>query len=222
MALTTTTPLMNLVLPTPTEQLGPLWATQLNEALEAVDAHDHTSEKGTRVPVGGLNINDNLNFDGNKPYNLLSTQYEDQDATLTGAAHAMSVYVKDGDLYYTNDSGTAVQITDGGALLSVPGEVQTLERTTVSGDITIDPSDTFVHLSVDTSAEREITLPLASAVADGRIYVIKDATGSASANPITISIQGSDTIDDAAELIIDSDYGSAMLSGNSASAWEVI
>jgi len=202
--------------------LGPEYANQNNEAFETVDGHDHTSGKGKKVPTGGLDINANLNFQGSKAYGLLSTQFEDQSSALSGALNAMSVYTVDGDLYYTNGSGTAVQLTDGGSPISVPAQVQNFEFTTLAGDLTIGPSDIFVHISVDTSAQRTVTLPLAASVAAGRIYIIKDATGQALTNPITIDTQGADTLDNAADYTMSSGDGSIMVIGNGVDAWEII
>ena len=62
MAITTTTTNMLLVLPTPGQQLGPTWATNLNTALELVDEHDHTSGKGKKIGVAALTIDADLDF----------------------------------------------------------------------------------------------------------------------------------------------------------------
>lgn len=57
-----TTANMGMSLPTPGVDTGPGWASALNAALLVVDQHNHTSGKGVRVPVGGLNINSDLPF----------------------------------------------------------------------------------------------------------------------------------------------------------------
>ena len=86
------TTFMNLNLPTPTVTLGPEWANQLNAALEVVDQHDHTSDKGQRVPTAGLNINEDLDFNSNKALALQSTQYTEQASALSGATNAASLH----------------------------------------------------------------------------------------------------------------------------------
>lgn len=214
-----TTNYMNLSLPTVSVTLGPEYATQNNTAFESIDAHDHTSGKGVKVPTLGLNINANLTFGGYKAYNLFSTQYTASGAALTGASNANSVSVYNGNLYFTNGSGNSVQITSGGALVASPGAVTTLEYDTLSGNLTIGAGDGYVFISIDTSSSRTITLPLASAVAEGRIYILKDATGTANANPFTVAISGSDTIDGASSLEYDSNYGSVWLIGDGVSSW---
>jgi hypothetical protein len=205
---------MNLDLPVVSETLGPAWATQLNAALETIDAHDHSSGKGTKVPTSGININANLNFGGYKPYNLLSLQLSSQSAALSGASHANSVFVQSGNLYFTNGSGTAVQLTSGGSIVSSPAAVESLEYTSVNSSVVIGPSDDFVFIAVDTNAARTITLPSASAVSTGRIYAIKDETGLANGNPITIEAAGSDTIDGEASIDLDSNFGSIWVISN--------
>lgn len=212
---------LNLDLPTPSVTLGPEWASEINTAFEVIDEHDHSSGKGKQVPTSGLNINADLDFQTFRATSLGSTKFENLSATLTGAPYAGSVYVASGDLYYTNTSGIAVQITAGGSLPTTPGAVQSLERFDVSGDVTISPSDTFVYLSVDTTIDREITLPLAASVSDGRIFIIKDISGQSNSNPITLVAAGSDTVDGDASVILESDYGSWWVVGDSVSRWSI-
>lgn len=213
---------MNLELPVVTETLGPTWASELNAALEIIDEHDHSSNKGVKITPAGLNINANLDFNEYKIYDLLSTQYTAPAAALTGASNANSVSVFGGNLYFTNGSGTAVQITSGGSVVTVAAATDTFEYSTTSGNLTIDASDTFVTVSVDTTSSRTITLPLASAVATGRFYIIKDATGDSNANPMTIAAAGSDLIDDAASQVIQSDYASMWLQSDGVSNWRIL
>lgn len=111
-----TTPNMGMVLPVPTQTLGPEWATEVNEAFDTVDLHDHTAGKGTPVPTAGLDINADLSTQSNKITDLKSTQYEDQGAALSGAPEANSVNSASGDLWWTNGSGVAVQITAGNSV----------------------------------------------------------------------------------------------------------
>lgn len=216
------TTFMNLSLPTPTVTLGPAWASQLNDALEVVDSHDHTNGKGDKVKSAGILINSSLEFNNNRATEMEATQFQDTNTTLTGASNALSVYVTNGDLYYTNDSGTAIQVTDGGALASSPGNIINYELSFISSDIIVSPSDTFVYLAVDTSAARSITLPLANAVAAGRIYIIKDTSGNAKNNNITITPAGSDTIEGVnSSYALTSNHGSWVFVGDGSGAWHI-
>lgn len=212
---------MNLDLPTPTITLGPGWAEELNSALELVDAHDHSSGKGVKVKPNGMNINDNLDIQDNQLENVEAVEFSDLDAALTGISNANKVHVADGDLYFTNSAGTAVQITDGGSIVSSPGSASIFETVVVASDLSISISDTFVYLIVDTSVSRTITLPLASSLTPGRFYILKDATGQADTNSILISPSGSDTIDGVASLTMDEEYGLRILVNDGVSNWNI-
>lgn len=210
---------MNLLLPTPVVTLGPEWAVELNAALELIDSHNHTSGKGVPVPIAGLNIDANLDFSNFKIFDLFSTQYSPVTVPLTGASNANSVSVSAGNLYFTNGSGTSVQITAGGSVVSIPAQVQAFDYSTTASNLTIDASDDFVFISVDTTSSRTITLPLASAVQTGRIYYIKDSSGMSNANPLTIAAAGADLIDDETSQIVQSDYAVLGLISDGAANW---
>ena len=217
-----TTAFMNLTLPDPTVTLGPTWATQLNTAMDTIDAHDHTPGKGTQIKTAGILINADLEFNNFRVTELKSTRYNDNASTLTGASNSLSLYSTFGDLYWTNSSGTAVQITDGGALVAAPGSITGYQTTSITSDIVIGPADTFTYLIVDTTVARQITLPLANSVAAGRLYIIKDASGNAQIDNITIVSAGSDTIDGTtANVTLDSNYGSWDIVGDGVDAWYV-
>ena len=68
------------------------------------------------------------------------------------------------------------------------------------------PSDNILHVLIGCT----ITIPSAQIV-DGREITIKDATFNASVENITIVTEGAETIDGAANLLIDTDGGSYTL-----------
>lgn len=215
------TTFMNLNLPTPTVTLGEKWAVDLNAAIEVIDSHDHSSGKGSKIPTAGLNINANLDFGSFKAFSLLSTQYTSQSSTLTGATNASSLYDVSGDLYWTNGSGVAIQLTSGGSISAIPASVESFGATEIAGNLTISAAATYVIIRVDTTASRSIDLPLASAVSDGRVYIIKDISGQALDNPITVNTQGSDELDGASSQILNSNYGSWMITGDGTDKWYI-
>jgi hypothetical protein len=69
---------------------------------------------------------------------------------------------------------------------------------------------TEVIINVNTSAVRTITLPTAVGNS-GKFYVIKDVTGLAGTNNITINTSGGQTIDGASSLVIGTNYGSVQV-----------
>lgn len=216
-----TTSNLLLSLPVVSQQPGPEWATMLNTALEVIDAHDHTSDKGVRITPAAMNINANLDINNKIFYNFQATRFQEQGAALTGTSNANALHSVNGDLYFTNGSGTAVQLTTGGSIVSSPGSASIFETTAVSSDLTISNSDTFVYLIIDTSSARQITLPLASGVSAGRIYIVKDSDGTAEANNVTVVTQGSDTLDGASSQVLDTNYGSWTIVGDGSSAWYI-
>ena len=215
------TTFMNLSLPTVTVTLGPAWATQINTAIETIDSHDHTSGKGVKVPTAGLNINADLDFNENAALNLEFGSFQQRTSSPSGSSFAAAVSVFNGDLYYTNTSGVPVQVTSGASIVSSPGNAQIFETQGVTGDLVISSGDSFVYLIVDTTAARNITLPAASAVTPGRIYVIKDSDGQSNTNNISVIASGADTIDGQSSQTLDSDYGSWMLVTDGVDSWYI-
>lgn len=108
------TTFMNLTLPTVGSTIGPTWASQLNTALNLIDAHDHTSGKGTRVPTAGININANLSFNNSHSITNISEVTFTSLSAVSGSTSAL--YVKDGDLYYNDSAGNAVRLTASGTI----------------------------------------------------------------------------------------------------------
>lgn len=78
-----------------------------------------------------------------------------------------------------------------------------------------------VGLLVDTSTNAvQITLPNASDY-DGESIYIKDNSGNAGTNNITLVPFGSNTIDDDSSLVIDADYTGVEIKSNG-SGWEIV
>lgn len=109
---------MNITLPTVSVTTGPLWAQELNDALTTVDSHDHTSGKGTLIPVSGLNVNSNLSINSFELQTVDTVKMVDHVAVKTGLTDVRNVYPVNGDLYYNNNSGAAIQITSGSSISS--------------------------------------------------------------------------------------------------------
>lgn len=84
--------------------------------------------------------------------------------------------------------------------------VPTFRQKRVDDDYTIDKEDYYVGVT-DTSAPRTITLPALASVPLWVEYIVKDESGGAGANNITIDGDGAETIDGAATKVINSNYG---------------
>lgn len=211
---------MALTLPTVSVTVGPTYATQVNTALETVDAHDHSSGKGVRIGAAGISVDGNLSLNGYSLTSIKATTYTQQASAIATANSAW--FKSDGNFWVTNGSGAAIQITSGGTLNTSALITSVYSQLALAGNLTIASTDTYTHYKVDASAARSITLPAASAVGAGRYYIFSDSTGTANTNNITINRAGSDTIDGATSVALTHAYGALQLVSDGTSAWAVI
>jgi hypothetical protein len=211
---------MNMTLPTVGVTVDPTWASNLNDALtNKLDLHDHTTGLGVRVPSAGLNINADLSFQSNDATNLRSVALNNNVSTLP-SGDVRALYASGGNLYYNNNSGTAIQLTTGSSLNTGALALNVWALTELAGNLTILAGDSFIVINTDTTSARTITLPAASSVTAGRYYIIKDKTGDAATNNITITPAGSDTIDEtASSTTISQAYSSLTLISDGVSNW---
>lgn len=216
------TPFMNLDLPTVSVTLGPEWATQLNDALEVIDSHDHSSDKGVKVKTAGLDINEDLDFNDVRAFGVKAVKLQEQLSSLTGASNILSLFSLGGDLYFTSAGGVAVQLTNGNAIAAPVTSLRLIDYTPIATNTVISASADDVLLAVDTTAPRSITLPQASLVTTGRVYMIKDISGLSETNNITILPNGSDTIDNAASVVVASNFANTFLVTDGVSKWYII
>jgi hypothetical protein len=87
-----------------------------------------------------------------------------------------------------------------------------LDYNVITSDYSCSSGDTTIIVDTTTAAI-QVTLPLAS-TENGRIIIVKDSEGSASVNNITVESQGSETVEGATSLLIQSDYGSIILASS--------
>lgn len=105
------TPNMYLPNPIPSVEIGPNYAYDLNNCLNIVDTHNHTSGQGVQIPPQGININSALTFNNQQATNLQATIFTNQ----TSLATLNALYVIDGELWF-NDTTQPVQLTAGGSV----------------------------------------------------------------------------------------------------------
>ena len=118
---------------------GPTWADNLNTSLDAIDGHDHSTNKGVRITPAGLNVNADLEFNQNSASELKNVIF---DSSVTAATTSYSLYQASGNLYWRNGSGTAVQVTLGAAVNSGSGSISGMGGTDAGASYT-DGSKTF-------------------------------------------------------------------------------
>lgn len=118
------TPNMQMPNPVPGVDPGPDYATNLSNSLNIVDAHNHSPGNGVLINPNGLDINDDLPFNGNNATLLRSTRFSTQVSPLALASDIGCLYVSGVDLYYNDINGNQIQVTASGAVnASVSGIV---------------------------------------------------------------------------------------------------
>ena len=110
--MSTTTSNMSLLQPSVGVDSGPQWATDLNTSIGLIDTHNHASGNGVQINVGGINIDADLEMNANDLTEVRTVRMENQAAALTASTDKRCIYNVAGDLYYNNEDGTAIQITD--------------------------------------------------------------------------------------------------------------
>lgn len=147
---------------------GPTWATLLKQALETIDSHNHTSGKGTRVPISGINFNADVDFEGYSLEAIERLGLATQTVSLASAANKNSLYVKDGELYYITTAGADIQITSGSGLnLSSIG---TIGGDFGTADATVTYSDTSKSFLFKQDADKTADM------AFGSIFIYENVT----------------------------------------------
>ena len=96
----------------------------------------------------------------------------------------------------------------------------TIKRTSTAANYTITTDDIYVGVS-STAAARTITLPSAATVAAGKLYIIKDESGGAATNNITIARAGTDLIEGAVAYTINTNYGFVRLMSIGGTSWVI-
>ncbi len=122
---------MSLVVPVPTVDIGPDWASNINASLTILDAHTHNPGSGVPITPTGLNINGDLTFLGNNATVLRSVRWTNQLAVLTDPTDLTCAYSSgtDGDLYYNDLNGNNIRMTLNGAPNSGTGNISGLPST---------------------------------------------------------------------------------------------
>lgn len=209
---------MGLQKPEPNVTSGPVWAQMINDVIDLIDNHDHSAGKGAIVGTAGFVVDNDLDFNGNDAIDLRSARFSDAGGTLVTVPDKRCVYVNGDNLYYNNSSGAAVQITNGTSVVSsITGA---FSATTPGGyPYSVTGADAQKVLLVDTASARTVNLPAATTAV---LFCIKDTSGLAGTNKITIHPNGTNTIEGVnADYLLDKNYGWWFLISDGVSAWHV-
>ena len=106
---------LGLTLPTVGVTVGPTYATQVNTALQSL-----INILEAKVTPAGLDISSDLSFKSGVNYsaalNMERATYENKSSALNAASFPVAIYVANGELYYNDNAGNQVQISNNGTL----------------------------------------------------------------------------------------------------------
>lgn len=112
----TTLPNIGLTLPTRGAPGAGAWGDTEDANSALIDAHDHTSGKGVRIPTSGLNINADLSFSSLYAPTALHRITFSSVAALSSNNKSLFVSSADNELYWRSNAGANVKLTSGSSL----------------------------------------------------------------------------------------------------------
>jgi len=177
---------------------GPLYAEDIaNNLLYHVAPHTHTGPgnlDGYQLGAESLDITSDINFNTTNLNSLRSARFTSQSSSLVGSQDLNSIYVVNGNLFYNNNDGYAVQITTNNTIIDVSNFLTSLTPVSITNPVVpfvIPSSATYNLLEISSSTNAvTITLPIASTVSNGRFYFFQDVGGVAETNNVTIQVAG--------------------------------
>lgn len=115
---------MNLPVPIVGVEAGPQYAVDVNSCFSILDQHNHTPGSGVLITPSAININANLPLNGNRLTTVLSVVFSAQGSPLPGSSPDLgALYVAGDDLYYNDEAGNQVRITQNGGVVGTPGSI---------------------------------------------------------------------------------------------------
>lgn len=180
-----TTPLMGLTPPEVSVTPGPLWAELLNDSLELIDIHDHSTGKGAKITPAGLNINTDLDILENDLLNI-NRAYLSDIADTIGVSNG-NIYQNGKELFYQDGGGNNVQITFEGNLATGGGG-----GGDIGGDYSTDPNNPLITFTTSTGNydffKQTAGSPIAGGINCGDLTIFEEVTAT---NGISIISPGS-------------------------------
>jgi hypothetical protein len=171
----TITPNMGLIVPGVATEPGPTWANDLNASLGILDEHNHSPGQGVQITPAGIDINVDLPMNGNNLTLVNTVRFSALGAPLAGLAPNLgAIYVAGNELYYNDEAGNVVAITNNGSVNAGAGSITGLPSGTASASYSAG-SQTFVWQSATSTP----------ANMDGGSFIFRDIV--ANSNGVTIS-----------------------------------
>ena len=180
-------PNMSLPVPNLTDP-GPDYATNVNASLDIVDGHTHTG-----APTDGLQLDlsrqtcaGDVQLNDHNLGTSRSLEFVSQPGDLTGSQDVNCLCVVNNVLGFNNSVGTFLPLTG-----SSTAPITNFTPIAVTTNHVILPSDTYNVIDCNAASPITITLPAIGAITPnpiGRWFFIRDTSGAAATNPITIAV----------------------------------
>lgn len=120
-------PNMNLPVPVVGQEAGPQYATDINNCMSILDSHTHSPGAGIQITPDGLNINVDLPINGNNLTGVRTVNFNAQVSSLPAVSPDLGcMYVAGVDLFYNDESGNIIQITQSGGVAGSNGSISNL------------------------------------------------------------------------------------------------
>lgn len=168
---------MNLPIPVVGSQSGPDYALNVDSCFQLIDAHDHTSGNGVQITPDAININADLPLNGNDLTSARSVRFTAQTSVPAVTPDLGCLYVVGDDLYYNDEAGNAIRITQSGAVAGAAGTITGLPSGTASASYSAGPAKFIFQSASNVGAD----LDFASAIIREKVANGKGVTLSAPA-----------------------------------------
>jgi hypothetical protein len=218
-----TSPNMTIVVPIPSVQTGPQWATDLYNALyTTIDQHNHQSGKGVPINSAAIVINADLSWAGFNITTLRTARFQLQASNPSLGTDIGCLYEgPTGDLWYNDSSGAQIQLTASHAIKSASALTGPVTGTTrnISTTYTIDSITPDYELYASTSGGAfSVTLPAPTA---GRQLLLHDGGYSFGTSALTLVQHASEKISGVAASKVLSATGATYLISSNGTDWWV-
>jgi hypothetical protein len=208
------TPNLQLWLPVVGSSPDPTWAVELNANFTAIDQECFSEEN--KVPTTGIQLDADLSFSGSSGQDIFALNLLSQGSTLTTP---LVLYDVAGNVYWNNQNGTPVKITNGTTLATSGSQAYVTQ--VITSNLVIPPTAQWQVGLVNTSSPRTITLPKASLVA-GVPFFIVDNTGGAGTNAITVNPFSGDTVAGVSSIVSNQPNGTMLFISDGVSNWALL
>lgn len=172
-------PNMSLPVPIVGVEPGPAWAQDINSCMGILDQHDHSSGQGVKITPTGININADLPINGNNLTLVKTVNFSAQLAPLAGLSPNLGcVYVAGNELYYNDEAGNVVQITNTGSVNAGAGSITGLPSGTASASYSSGPGTFIWQSATNTPANMDnASVTIREQVSMGNGVTLKAPTG---------------------------------------------